>query len=99
MEAIDPEEDDTIFIYSPLNKTSSVSFKLTNRYKHSAPFNAYYTPDSDPEFSIMPKSGELDAYGKDGKTFIVSFTPIEYGKNKIGKLIIETEELFWFFFN
>lgn len=33
MEASPPEVDDLIVITSPLRKTSSVSFKLTNRYK------------------------------------------------------------------
>ena len=58
--------------------TNSVCFKLTNRFKYSATFAAYFTPDSDPEFSIMPKSGELDPVGRDGKNFIVSFTPVSY---------------------
>jgi hypothetical protein len=33
LEATEPDEDDVIVIYSPLNRTSSVSFKLTNKYK------------------------------------------------------------------
>jgi hypothetical protein len=95
LEATEPDEDDIITIYSPLNKTSSVSFKLTNRFKTYAPFTAYFLPFSDPEFSVMPKSGELEPYGREGKNFIISFTPIEYGKMKRGKLIIETDELYW----
>ncbi len=88
LEATEPDEDDHIVIYSPLNKTTSVSFKLTNRYKQYSPFVTYFTPDSDPEFTIMPKSGELEPFGREGKNFIISFTPIEYGKTKKGKLII-----------
>lgn len=94
-EATEPECDDIINIYAPLNKTSSVSFKLVNRYKNSTPFNAYFTPESDPEFSIMPKNGDLDGLGKDGTNFVVSFSPVEYGKNKVAKLYIETEEILW----
>jgi len=44
----------------------------------------------------MPKTGELEPLGREGKTFIVSFTPIEYGKQKKGKLVIETDELYWY---
>lgn len=97
MESTEPEQDDIIQIYSPLHKTTSVSFKLSNRYKAIADFKAYFTYDSDPEFSVIPKQGVLEAYGKEGSIFIVSFTPVEYGKNKYGKLIIETNEIYWFF--
>lgn len=45
----------------------------------------------------MPKQGELEPLGREGKNFIVSFTPVEYGKAKKGKLIIETDELYWSF--
>lgn len=95
LEATEPEEDDIITIFSPLNATRSISFKLTNRYKSFATFNAFFTPDSDAEFSIMPKTGELEPFGREGRTFVVSFTPIDYGKIRKGKLIIETEELLW----
>lgn len=33
LEATEPKEDDTMIISSPLHKTTSVSFKLTNRSK------------------------------------------------------------------
>ena len=29
--------------------------------------------------------------------FNISFTPVEYGKIKIGKLVIETSEMYWSF--
>ena len=38
----------------------------------------------------------LEPYGKDGNLFYISFSPSEYGKLKNGKLIIETEELYWY---
>ncbi len=60
LEATEPDEDDVITIYSPLSRTSSVSFKLKNKYKIYSAFNAFFTPDSDPEFTIMPKQGELE---------------------------------------
>jgi hypothetical protein len=92
-EALEPEVDDTILIQSPLQKTSSVSFRLSNHLKTMADFSAFFTPDSAGEFVVYPKSGLLEPYGKDGTNFIVSFTPTEYGKMKMGKLVIQTEEM------
>lgn len=94
-EALEPEVDDVILIQSPLHKTSSVSFKLTNHLRQFAEYHAFFTSDSAPEFVVYPKSGMLEPYGKDGTNFIVSFTPTEYGKAKVGKLIIQTEEMQW----
>lgn len=47
-----------------------------------------FTPESDAEFTVLPKKGDLEPYGRDGANFIISFTPIEYGKMRKGKLII-----------
>eukprot|EP00826_Nyctotherus_ovalis_P038520 TRINITY_DN3612_c0_g1_i6.p1 TRINITY_DN3612_c0_g1~~TRINITY_DN3612_c0_g1_i6.p1 ORF type:complete len:1173 (+),score=401.21 TRINITY_DN3612_c0_g1_i6:253-3771(+) len=94
-EATDPEVDDVIEIKSPLHKTSSVSFRLTNHTRTHADFQAFFTHDSATEFSVYPKTGVLEPFGKDGTNFIVSFTPTEYGKHKIGKLLIQTEEMQW----
>jgi len=78
-EAQEPEMDDIILIQSPLHKTSSVSFRLTNHMKSPAEFTAYFTSDSAAEFLCYPKTGMLEPYGKDGTNCIVSFTPTEYG--------------------
>ena len=94
-EALEPDVDDVITITSPLQKTSSVSFKLTNHLKNFAEFQAFFTADSAVEFVCHPKSGVLEPYGKEGTNFIVSFTPTEYGKPKIGRLVIQTEEMQW----
>jgi len=94
-EALEPEVDDIITIQSPLHKTSSVSFKLNNHLKSYAEFQAFFTTDSATEFMVNPKAGVLEPYGKDGTNFIVSFTPTEYGKAKIGKMVIQTEEMQW----
>lgn len=96
LEATDADVDDTIEIKSPLHKTSSVSFKLCNHTRIYADFQAFFTHDSATEFSVYPKSGLLEPFGKEGTNFIVSFTPTEYGKNKTGKLIIQTEEMQWY---
>jgi len=37
----------------------------------------------------------MERHGTEGTTFIISFTPIEYGKILKGKLIIQTDELYW----
>jgi hypothetical protein len=37
----------------------------------------------------------LAKYGSKGTNFYVSFTPVEYGKEKRGKLIIETNDMYW----
>ena len=90
------EVDDIIVIEALLNSTSSVSFKLTNQYAAYAPFTATFTPDSPYEFTVFPNEGVLEPPGRgDGTVFIVSFTPTEYGKTQIGKLVIQTEEMQW----
>ena len=37
----------------------------------------------------------LFLFSRDGTSFSLSFTPIEYGKEKHGKLIIYTDEMLW----
>ena len=45
---------------------------------------------------LFPNEGVLEPPGRgDGTVFIVSFTPTEYGKTQIGKLVIQTEEMQW----
>lgn len=91
-----PNEDDVIVMSAPLHTTSSLQFRLTNRTKDFATFTAYYTPDSGPEFAVSPRSGLLEPFGKLGTQFVISFTPVEYGKTRAGKLIIETDDMLWY---
>ena len=49
--------DDIITIQSPLHKTSSVSFRLSNHMKQYAEFSAHFTADSAMEFAVHPKQG------------------------------------------
>jgi len=72
-----------------------VSFKLTNRLKAFARFNAYFTPESDIELTVMPKAGDLLPYGREGTVFTLTFSPVEYRKVRSGRLIIETDESYW----
>lgn len=95
VEALEPEVDDIIRIHSQIHKTSSVSFRLTNQFDSYAEFQAYFTRDSSIEFTVSPKSGVLPPYGHEGTPFVVSFTPHEYGKNLVGKLIIVSEDMQW----
>ena len=70
-----------------------MSFKLSNEFMDVAPFVADFTSASSSEFSVFPKSGDLEPYGREGTNFVVSFKPTEYGKTQIGRLHITTEEM------
>lgn len=72
-----------------------MSFRLTNRVEEIANFKAYFTPDSNPEFTVEPISGLLEPHGKKGTEFKVGFKPKEYGIRKEAKLIIETDAMYW----
>jgi hypothetical protein len=97
LESTEPDPDDIIYIKSSLNKQSFVAFKLQNIFTKDAKFVAYFSHDSSSEFSVTPREGTLDQSGRDGTQFVVCYLPVEYGKIKIGKLIIETEEVQWVF--
>lgn len=51
---LEPEVDDTIHIYSKVNEIATVNFKFNNIDNESLPFSAFFTCDSDLEFSISP---------------------------------------------
>lgn len=88
VEATDPDIDDVIEIQSPIHKTSSVSFRLCNQLATSAKFQSFFSVESAYEFTVSPATGILPAAGQEGASFIVSFTPHEYGKLFVGRLII-----------
>ena len=94
----EPDIDDTIIITSPQNVTSSVQFKLMNsNQKFANDFIAEFSHDSASELTVFPRSGKLEPTSRDGTLFNISFTPVEYGKTKIGKQIIQTDEMYWSF--
>ena len=93
--ASSPDVDDTIRIEGNVNVSSSVSFRLTNQFDSPAAFQAYFSLESPPEFTVTPESGMLEPYGSEGTNFVVSFTPKIYGKFYQGKIIVETEEMQW----
>jgi len=97
LESTEPDPDDIIYIKSALGKQSFVAFKLQNIFTKDAKFIAYFSHDSSSEFSVSPREGTLDQSGREGTQFIICYLPVEYGKIKIGKLIVETDEVEWIF--
>lgn len=95
--ATDPDPDDVIHITASLHRTTSVAFRLANQFPETAPFHAFFTPGSPHEFSIQPTNGILAPAGSEGSEFVLSFTPHEYGKVLIGKLVIQTEDMQWLY--
>lgn len=95
LEATEPEVDDTISIQSPLNKPASVAFRLSNHTSVYAEFDAFFDVEAAYEFSVQPTSGVLEPAGTSGTTFIITYKPTEYGKPVQGKLIIQTEDVYW----
>eukprot|EP00941_MAST-03F_sp_MAST-3F-sp1_P000816 g816.t1 len=95
LDVLDPEVDDVIAIQATLGNTSSVSFDLANIDNSQANFKAFMSPDSPIEFQVYPSEGVLDKYGSQGTNFVVSFSPRDYGKILVGKLIIQTSEMMW----
>ena len=97
LEATLPDPDDVIPIKASLNKESYVTFSLENVFAREAKFVSYFSHDSSTEFSVSPREGILAQNGKEGTQFIICYLPVEYGKVKIGKLIVETDEVMWIF--
>jgi len=95
LEATEPEVDDTISIQSPLNKPASVAFRLSNHSSVYAEFDAFFDAESAYEFTVSPTSGVLEPAGTAGTAFVITYKPTEYGKPVQGKLIIQTEDVYW----
>merc|ERR1719421_1879049 len=95
LEATEPEVDDVIQIQSPLNKPASVAFRLCNHSSAYSEFDAFFDAESAYEFTVQPTSGVLEPAGTSGTAFIITYKPTEYGKPVQGKLIIQTEEVYW----
>jgi len=56
---------------------------------------AFFTLESPTELLVHPPQGVLPPYGSEGVNIVVSFTCKEYGKPRVGKLVIETEDMRW----
>jgi hypothetical protein len=46
-------------------------------------------------FAVRPARGVLPRAGSAGQQFVVSFSPVEYGKTAVGTLLITTAEMQW----
>ncbi len=80
LEVLDPLPDDTILLTAPVGSQDRVSFKLTNRFLGYSNFEAYFSPQSSPHFSVTPSAGVLAPFGSaEGTQFVVTFAPKEYG--------------------
>ena len=97
-EASEPDFFDTLIVRSKINVRKAITFRLFNYdKKNSSSYNAYFTNESDPEFMVSPKKGILEPMIKDGSLIEVSYMPTQYGKEKHGVLIVETENFYWRF--
>ncbi len=73
-----------------------MKFRLTNRVKTHAPFQAYFTKSLNDLLSVRPTEGILEPYGWQGTEFTVSYSPKEF-RIASGLLVIETENMMWTF--
>ncbi len=66
--------------------------------RHTLPFEAFFAPNSDLEFTVAPTSGELTPVGTEGTLIRVAYKPQIYGKTHKAKLVVQvrTEAGNWF---
>ena len=60
--------------------------------RHTLPFEAFFAPNSDPEFTVAPTSGELTPAGTEGTLIKVSYKPQIYGKTHMAKLVVQVSK-------
>jgi hypothetical protein len=88
--------DDTIRVEAAMHHTSAVRFRLANTVEEYAPYRAFLSAESAPEFSVTPAKGVLQPAGFEGTPLSVSFTPTQYsGKPLRGELVIQTAAYEW----
>lgn len=58
-------------------------------FRHALPFEAFFAPNSDPEFTVTPTSGDLTPAGTEGTLIRVGYKPQIYGKTHKAKLVIQ----------
>ena len=96
MEALNPDYFDQLVIYSTVNVCKTIQFRLFNSDKNTCDeFNAYFSKESDKEFDVFPKNGELESELYNGTIFQISYLPKQYGKIKTATLIVETNKFLW----
>ena len=94
LESTEPKFYDTLNIITSLNLKKGVQFKMFNHQKAST-FKAYFKEDSDSGFNVSPTQGVLQPLEKNGTMFTVTFLPLEYGKTKKAKLVIESKDQYY----
>lgn len=57
--------------------------------RHTLPFEAFFAPNSDLEFTVTPTSGELTPAGTEGTLIRVAYKPQIYGKTHKAKLVVQ----------
>lgn len=96
LEALNPDYFDQLVIYSTVNVCKTIQFRLFNSDKNTCDeFNAYFSKESDKEFDVFPKNGELESELYNGTIFQISYLPKQYGKIKTATLIVETNKFLW----
>lgn len=98
LESTEPKYYDSLNIVTSLNLKKGVRFRVYDRDKNGrSAFKAYFKDDSDSGFEVSPLSGHLSPLEKNGTLFTVTFLPLEYGKTKKAKLVIETGSEYYLF--
>jgi hypothetical protein len=98
LESTEPKYYDTLNIVTSLNLKKGIQFQVFNQNKSiKSGFKAYFKEDSDTGFEVLPQTGYLYPIDKDGTLFTVTFLPLEYGKTKKAKLVIETSSEYFLF--
>ncbi|KNC54185.1 uncharacterized protein AMSG_09971 [Thecamonas trahens ATCC 50062] len=100
--ADEPDVDDVFSMDAILHKTTAIAFRQANyTAAESAPFTAYFTPESSFDFTVEPSEGELppasgeNAGGEGGQRFVVYCQPSSYGRVQRGWLVIKTAAYQW----
>ena len=96
VEDAEPEQE-PIMIEAAIKTIKKVVFRLNNKTKDPAKFQAFFTVDSAKTLSVEPSGGLLQPHGEDGTEFFIAYAPDEYGKAEKGRLIIQTVEMQWIY--
>ncbi|XP_028902353.1 cilia- and flagella-associated protein 47 isoform X2 [Ornithorhynchus anatinus] len=93
-----PDVDDVINIEAVgLFKEAVVGFRLTSQTRCPEPFSAFFLPGSAPEFSVVPRDGELLPLDTAGTWIRVGFSPKMYGRKHTATLVIQTATTRWMY--
>jgi len=97
LEATEPDIDGTIVLESAVNQTDTKTINIVNPEptSKSVPFSVALTPESAMEFTFTPMKGYLD--GGNPTPVSVMFTPKEYGKMVVGRLVVQTDDMQWMY--